>query len=1619
MGGMGMSGMGMGGGVELPNAANLRRSETTRPETSELGRFRPNASLPGEPTTQTPQGPPSPVAASDSEAKQQVADPFSDPVTSEASSSLPLPGLDSQSSDNSPARATVFRSWVMEGIRGLPISLSASPNSHTVRFQSLGIEPTVQAVVIDQRMLTWLALTVAFGTGTIGFMLRHTKFRTKFGYVAFLLIAAIACPLVVGFEGEMEAVAQALLPIVLILSAFYAIHQAANVIGAGIKKWLNPHYLRWMRRVTVNSVVATIVCGWALAPIGRAQTQTPEGVDLNATSIAELSERLREQLDRAEKRLPVIVPDDVVVIPYDLQAPQQATAADKILVPYATYQRLWRLVHPDQTPRLPPRNYALSSAEYLTQLTDRDNLSVSAVLYIDVFVNSPVTIPLPFHGAVLEKATLDGSVAIIDVGGFNPQVKTQADTAPGQSPSPTATELRPATSANVMSLVATGPGRKRLEFEARVRVERRGGWRTAEAQFPGAGANVLNLVVPDMGTELRIGKPGAQIDHETSQPNQKVSASLGAAGGLEIHWRPKVAQSIADQTMSVSSESIMDIQEDGVRYLWHGKFDFPRARRSALSFDVPKDFMVERVVGSNIRGWLAKQDESGQRVEVQLLQAATDSEKITVLLSKYGTSHGGPVSSLAVPFVSIPESKLHQGEITLRRSRLLEIEVGEITGIRRTDTRTKWDWFSEIVAESPLPLEAFQTFQFSQTPYKLPLQITPVKLQFNVQSQTLLKVAEQETRLETRIIFDHPTRPIYQAEIRLPESIELTRPVIAGAFDWHQVVNNGERNVRLYFADGRSTTFSVILRGSFKNQPAEDGAASDLAMQPVDIPRIQISDATAHEGDVVIQAEPAFDIAVENLQQAQIAHLDSVYNWLDKKQQSAVLAAVHFTSPAYSGQLRVTKRKPQISGFSVTNVRVTDRAIEETIYIDYSILVTGVGQLEFLLPASMREAHIQAPLLRQKTLLPMDDRVDSPVRVRLDLQRDVMGQYRVVIANDRQLVGGPQEVPLPTILTGRTDRRLVTLENSGNDELVVVDRSHVDQLQSSQSQWKMLAGLLGEKLSEAYVVRDGNDAPRLVYATKSRAQVQTVGARIGLAKTSLIVDQSGAYRASQEFRVENRTEQYLEIALPVGSQLWTAWVANEPVKPIRAVPVGAQNLTSNQREYLVRIPLVKTAEGDLDYGVTIKYGGQIAPPREFQRVRFPLPRTTNIRVELSQVTLHLPTSHKWFNFSGTLGQVHDQEDLLADFLAFKGRQLSELSDMLSVASRASSFSRARAENNLRQLGSALQDESQTYRQQPKSAKLQAQFQANSNVLSQANQLANQATQDRGVEFGNRESLGKNYNLQQNGSSKGVVIQLDNNFAAEQSSSQPSQVVQFDTSWLGIHDVDKKRNDAEAEKKPALELAESDEQAQKRSRPLQIGQLAPQNLSTPDISRGLKAQTNVPMQQEVAPSRAKDASQRYLERLQSAQEGQQIVDMPSRQIDESLNEAMRAGLADNVNMQTEGKPLTAGYLASLDVALPERGQVYYFSTPRGELELSAQSVSHDLTRRVWAIVTILTVCASAWIVAKVCQNLACATQLRHLVAVALICVALFSLTTMTLPVWGFVAAVVSLAMVVKR
>ncbi len=810
-------------------------------------------------------------------------------------------------------------------------------------------------------------------------------------------------------------------------------------------------------------------------------------------------------------------------------------------------------------------------------------------------------------------------------------------------------------------------------------------------------------------------------------------------------------------------------------------------------------------------------------------------------------------------------------------------------------------------------------------------------------------------------------RPIYRLKIGLPANWRLDRVSAPEPLEW-TIGRDGEQAVlNLYFAGGRSQAFDVVLSGAL----GQYGEVESLEAAAPEILSADELPATAIQqtGDLVVEADPGLGVRADKLADCESELLSSVSGWLAPEQQPLARLALRYRTPRFKAQLLVAPRKPNVQATVVSNIRITRRTVEETILLDYTIREAGIRSLAFLLPRTLSDARISAPHLRQQTIAPVADDPAGRVRVRLDLQEEVIGSLRVLVEDDRLLVGEKYVVPIPQLETGESDQRYVTLETAGRDEIVVAEHVAVDPVTPEQSQWQLLSALLGRGLTQAYSVATGAGEPRLVLQAQDRKAVETAGARIGLAKATLAVDAQAAYRGTQLYRLDNSTEQYLVVRLPAGARLWTAHVAGEPVKP-----------AADKAADLVRIPLIKTAAGDADYPVVLTYGGQLPPVGALDRVEFPLVRTVNINVELSQVELFAPEGFRWFDFGGTMRLVEDEGYLAAGLVEYNTKQIGLA---LQALQSEDTYARARAANNLKTLQGDVARLKQSIQGYQGNEELTQQLERNSKVQQglevqlreplEPNQAADEAD--------NRTRLGLFYRSQSGSRANDVASQTAQNFAAPPAEPQSGgqgqgQGQAINPRWLAKNKLQSDQPAQPPAKSPAgakpgpIAVSGSSVNAAPAAE-----QPAAPNAFAKDTLPPAANQKKESYDNESSGRRSQRQLQRYADRLEQQQAAQQL--------DQSLNagndayqlrlpprDGKLAGAAavngpaappvagapqlpkpDVQPPQPAGLGLPPAAMASLNVDLALRGQRFLFTTPRGDVEVTARAVSTSLVGRI--------------------------------------------------------------------
>ncbi len=663
--------------------------------------------------------------------------------------------------------------------------------------------------------------------------------------------------------------------------------------------------------------------------------------------------------------------------------------------------------------------------------------------------------------------------------------------------------------ATILVLQVSGKGKHKLEFEVRLKLQRVGGWRHAIGSLPVAPAATVSFHVPQAQTEVRLGQAADRRTRETDRPDETIETALGPDGALQVQWRPKVAEGQVDRGLTVETAGLLDVQEDGLRLGLHLSLEFRRSQRDAFTLSLPAEYLVEKVAGNNVRGWevrRGKNTENTQTVEVSLLKTAKDAEQFNLFLSRSGKVGQPPLDAFAVPMVAVRDAALTSGQLTIRRSPLLDLRATERCGVMRIDLGTLPDLSGgPATDESVLAIRPFEAYRYSAMPFVLRLTAAPSVAEVTAEAQTCVRLDPTSPRLESKIIFHVGQRRIYDLGVVVPDDLLLPEVTLPSAGTWS--IERGEPPtggaapaaagkapsvLRIHLQQGLLGDAAVILRGKL--------APGDARGQ-IRLPRLEALGVKRQEADIAVQADPEFTVQSAELQNCQETEPDRVASWLDPALRAATRLVLHAAGGPSAGKLRLVPRTPEVTCDTLTNVRITDRTIEETIFLDYTIRNAGIHELTFLLPASMADARISTPMLRRKPMPePVGKTPGSPLRVHLELQGDAMNDLRVLVQNDRLLTPGAHTAPLPGFeaAAGRAAdfvrRQYVVLQSSSRDELVVDPLVGLQSLSRQQQQWQALSELLGtRRIDQAYLIEPGAAVPKLSFHLERHMEVETSG----------------------------------------------------------------------------------------------------------------------------------------------------------------------------------------------------------------------------------------------------------------------------------------------------------------------------------------------------------------------------------------------------------------------------------------------------------------------------------------------------------------------------------------------
>jgi hypothetical protein len=341
--------------------------------------------------------------------------------------------------------------------------------------------------------------------------------------------------------------------------------------------------------------------------------------------------------------------------------------------------------------------------------------------------------------------------------------------------------------------------------------------------------------------------------------------------------------------------------------------------------------------------------------------------------------------------------------------------------------------------------------------------------------------------------------------------------------------------------------------------------------------------------------------------------------------KTAVAAALPTGRPVQITWERAIPKAPPVPtklyAQTATLVSVADGLLLCQESVHFNILHTPVRELKLTVPKGVSVLTVNGSGLQ-------DWRVDKSGLMTVTLSREIIGSYALQIAYE-QTAAAKGQVPVPVIRAGGVEREkgfvaVVALANVEIEAGKVVGATSIDASRlpgtlTAMTNQPILLGFryVGEKISIPLGIRKHGEVSVLVTVADS---VVFTGMQLS----------DGRRMTKATYSVRNNRRQFLRLAMPAGTEIWSVSVAGKAATP------------GKDSDGKVLIPLIRSKSGASEltaFPVTIVYvhtpgEGKTAPASGTLRVDLPVCEVPVMHV---MYNLYLPGEGKYTKGWGASG----------------------------------------------------------------------------------------------------------------------------------------------------------------------------------------------------------------------------------------------------------------------------------------------------------------------------------------------------------------------------------------------
>ncbi|MFN7974692.1 MAG: MoxR family ATPase [Acidobacteriota bacterium] len=232
------------------------------------------------------------------------------------------------------------------------------------------------------------------------------------------------------------------------------------------------------------------------------------------------------------------------------------------------------------------------------------------------------------------------------------------------------------------------------------------------------------------------------------------------------------------------------------------------------------------------------------------------------------------------------------------------------------------------------------------------------------------------------------------------------------------------------------------------------------------------------------------------------------------------------------------EKKPARFDASVeTLVSVGEAALRGCAIVQLDVKSSAIGELSLALPPDVTLLGLSGPSIREHTVVASE----GAQQIAVMFTEEMEGRCRIELSWERLFPGDRASVPLVTVGGADVEQGRVAVESLSAAEVKAAAASNVTAIDVGELPRELVLRTANPILL-AYRYAHARSAPEITLEVTRHRVVGVLEAVIEEAAYRTLVTRDGLLVTTADFVVKNSRQQFLRVALPAGSTVWSALV---------------------------------------------------------------------------------------------------------------------------------------------------------------------------------------------------------------------------------------------------------------------------------------------------------------------------------------------------------------------------------------------------------------------------------------------------------------------------------------------